>query len=309
MGIIDPSCVAAGPENTVYAFALALTYGNSTMPPGSQHYVIAKSNANPTSSKEMTWSIVATISSSAFSMLDKVITCVISDQGVVTVFGDTKYDPRLGISDAYGYMVIRYDPSATPNGGMASTGPGGWMNITVSNTYTLGRNSTMKWSLAFYVKDTAAGGAQKLIHLTSAHVNFPPVLQFGIVDETTKTLSHAANWTLTLGPMFPNLRSLAFSNNELFIYWISGPSEAKMSVYPLTGLPLTIPANPRMVDMWDTYPTCSNSSHVFSGFWGPSYNMLCAFDVSAVYCSSTIGDLPTAMYLTHSHHVTSNPNL
>jgi hypothetical protein len=198
MGILDPSCVAAGPVNTVYAFALALTYGNSTMPPGSQHYVIAKSNANPTSSKEMTWSTVATISSSAFSMLDKVSTCVVSDQGVVTIFGDIKYDPRIGISAAYGHMAIRYDPSATPNGGMASTGPGGWMNITVSNTYTLARDSTMKWSLAFYVKDTAAGGAQKLIHLTSSNIQLPPILQFGIVDETTKTLSHVANWTLTV---------------------------------------------------------------------------------------------------------------
>jgi hypothetical protein len=148
----------------------------------------------------MTWSIVATISSNAFSMLDKVIACVVSDQGVVTVFGDTKYD--TGISDAYGYMVIRYDPSATPNGGMASTGPGGWMNITVSNTYTLSRGFPTINPLAFYIKDTAAGGAQKLIHLTLTP-SITPILQFGIIDETTKTLSHAANWTITLVTMQP----------------------------------------------------------------------------------------------------------
>jgi hypothetical protein len=54
--------------------------------------------------------------------------------------------------------------------------------------------STTK-SLAFYVKDTTAGGAQKLIHLTSGSIP-GDILQFGTVDETTKTLSHAANWTL-----------------------------------------------------------------------------------------------------------------
>jgi len=138
---------------------------------------------NPTSFTEITWSIVATISSSAFSMLDKVITCVVSDQGVVTVFD-------------YYYMVIRYDPSATPNGGTASTGPGGWMNITVSNT--LGRDGWRTW-LAFYVKDAAAGGAQTLLTLTLTPLSLMTrTLQFGVVDETTKTPSHAANWTITV---------------------------------------------------------------------------------------------------------------
>ena len=140
----------------------------------------------------MTWSTVATINAIAFSMLDKVSACVVSDQGVVTIFGDAKYNSR--ISDAYGYMVIRYDPSATSNGGTISTGPGGWTNITVSNTYTLTRYLPLK-THAFYVKDTAAGGAQKLIYLTMGSPN-RPTLQFGIVDETTKTLSHAANWTM-----------------------------------------------------------------------------------------------------------------
>jgi len=168
------------------------------MPPGSQHYVIAKSSASPASFNELTWSTVATINVNAFSMLDKISTCAVSDQGVVTIFGDTKYDSR--ISDAYGYMVIRYDPSAASNGGTISTGPGGWTNITVSNTYILARDAygttlTSLTALAFYVKDTAAGGAQKLIHLTMRSSN-RPTLQFGIVDETTKTLSHAANWTM-----------------------------------------------------------------------------------------------------------------
>jgi hypothetical protein len=197
MGILDPSCVAAGPGNTVYAFAKASAYGSTVQSPTAQHYVIAKSNANPTSFNELTWSIVATISSNAF-MLDKVSACVVSDQGVVTIFGDTKYDPRIGI--VYGFTVIRYDPSATPNGRMASTGPGGWMNITVSNTYTLARDSygvplTSLTALAFYVKDMAAGRGQKLIHLIMSNSN-RPTLQFGIVDETAKTLSHAANWTM-----------------------------------------------------------------------------------------------------------------
>ncbi|KAK3814980.1 MAG: hypothetical protein J3Q66DRAFT_388897 [Benniella sp.] len=276
MGILDPSCVASGPGNTVYAFALARAYGSTALYREAQYYVIAKSNANPTSFKEMTWSTVATISSNAFSMLDKVITCVVSDQGVVTIFGDTKYDSR--ISDAYGYMVIRYDPSATPNGGTISTGPGGWMNITVSNTYTLARDpyggTTLSslTSLAFYVKDTAAGGAQKLIHLTMRGSN-RPTLQFGIVDEITKTLSHAANWTMN--DAYPNVESLAYSNNELYLYMSSGFTLSKVSVYPLTGVTSTVPSNPRTLNTATTNDICSWSSHILSGVWDNSYHMLC----------------------------------
>ncbi|KAK3814983.1 MAG: hypothetical protein J3Q66DRAFT_432711 [Benniella sp.] len=260
MGILDPYCAATGPGNTLYVFALASTYGNSAQLPSGEYYVIAKSNANPTSLTEMTWSIVATISSSAFRMLHYIITaCVVSDQGVVTIFD-------------YNYKVIRYDPSATPNGGTASTGPGGWMQINVSNTFTLSRRGHMK-SLAFYVKDTAAGGAQKLVHLTLS----TPTLQFGIVDETTKTLSHAANWTITVGSSYPTVRSVAFSNNQLYVYWGYGSVEARVSVYPLTGLPRTILSDPRILDALTTAYICSDSSEIFSGVWGNSYHLLCAF--------------------------------
>lgn len=189
MGILDSSCVAAGPGNTIYAFAQALSYGNSTNI-GRPYYVIAKST-NPTAFTEMTWSTVATISASAFSRFDKPNACVVDDQGVVTIFGNTLYNPR--VSADYGYMVIRYDPSATPVVGMESTGPGGWMNITVSKYYESGKSSGRD-SKAFYVRDTI-DGAQKLIHLTSERFGTRD-LQFGIVNEKSKTLSSVANWTM-----------------------------------------------------------------------------------------------------------------
>ncbi|KAK3814981.1 MAG: hypothetical protein J3Q66DRAFT_432708 [Benniella sp.] len=233
---------------------------STPLPPRGQHYVIAKSNTNPASFTEMTWSTVATISSAAFGMLHYIITaCVVSGQGVVTIFD-------------YNYKVIRYDPSATPNGGTASTRPGGWMQINVSNTFTLSRRGHMK-SLAFYVKDTAAGGVQKLVHLTLTS----STLQFGIVDETTKTLSHAADWTITVGSLYTTVRSVAFSNNQLYVYWGDGSMEARVSVYPLTVLTSTVPSYPRTLNATNTDNICSSSRNILSGVWGNSYHLLCTF--------------------------------
>ncbi|KAF9349801.1 hypothetical protein BGX34_001602 [Mortierella sp. NVP85] len=248
MGILQLLCVAAGPRNTLYAFAKASTYGNSAQLPSGEYYVIAKSNANPTFFTEMTWPTVTAINSSAFSMFKKVSTCVVSDQGVVTVFGlyyePSTYDPK--------YVVIRYDPSTTTsNIGQTSIGLGRWMNITAGDSYARDR-STYKRSLAFYTKDTAAGGAQRLIHLSYGN-DVLPVL-FGVVDETTRTLSHVANWTMAS-------------------YYL----EAKVFVYPFTGLPSTIPPEPRIVDAVSTYYLCSWTSNILSGVWGNSYRLLCPF--------------------------------
>ncbi|KAK3814938.1 MAG: hypothetical protein J3Q66DRAFT_343429 [Benniella sp.] len=263
MPILTPLCAAAGPGNTVYTFALASNYGNYVQLPRGDYYVIVKSNANPTSLTEMTWSIVAAISSSALGMSRDVTSCAVSDQGVVTIFD-------------YWNKVIRYDPSATPNGGTISTGPGGWMNITVSsNTYS---RIGIGWrSLAFYVKDTAAGGAQKLIQLIVRR-SITPTLQFWIVDETTKTLSNAANWTMN--DAYPNVYSLAYSNNELYLYMTSGSTLSKVSVYPLTGLTSTVPSNPRTLDTTTTSNICSSSRNILSGVWGNSYHLLCTYSAT-----------------------------
>ncbi|KAK3814984.1 MAG: hypothetical protein J3Q66DRAFT_343550 [Benniella sp.] len=266
MPTLIPLCVAAGPGNTVYTFAHASNYGNSGRLPSGQYYVIAKSNANPTSFAEMTWSTVAAISSSAFGMLNDIIACVVSDQGVVTLFD-------------FNVMVIRYDPSATPNGGTISTGPGGWMQIAVSNTYALSRRGWIR-SLAFYIKDTTAGGAQKLIHLTMRSPN-RPTLQFGIVDETTKTLSHAANWTMN-DVYYPNVESLAYSNNELYLYMSSlSYTLTKVSVYPLTSLSSTVPLSTRTLDITTTNYICSKSGNILSGVQGNSYHLLCTFNATS----------------------------
>ncbi|KAK3814982.1 MAG: hypothetical protein J3Q66DRAFT_388899 [Benniella sp.] len=259
MPILTPLCIAAGPGNTVYAFASALTDGNSGQLPSGQYYVIAESNANPASFTAMTWSTVAAISSSAFGMLAKVVTCVVSDQGVVTVFGYT--------TDSY--MVIRYDPSATPNGGTISTGPGGWIQIAVSNTYTLDSYYLID-PLAFYVKNTA-NGAQKLIHLI-LDGSISPTLQFWISNA------------------YQMLRSVAYSNNEIYLYWndFISASQSKLSVYPLTGLPLTIPPNPRIIDTTTTTYICSKSLLFFSGVWGNSYHLLCTFNTITSSHASTL---------------------
>lgn len=46
MGILDSSCVTAGPRNMIYAFAQVSSYGNST-DTGRPYYVIAKSTNPP----------------------------------------------------------------------------------------------------------------------------------------------------------------------------------------------------------------------------------------------------------------------
>ncbi|KAI8353917.1 hypothetical protein B0O80DRAFT_65780 [Mortierella sp. GBAus27b] len=270
MGILSPHCFTTDSNSTIYAVTKEWSFSD-TDPKNKQFYwIIIKSNANPNSYSDLTWSIVATADVRALASINEVQSCAVSDQGVLTVFG---YG-RVSYVDTPN--MIRYDPSApattltTPNGEtVESSGPGAWMNITVDQQYQ-GTSSTAR---LFYVKNAVTSGVKTLVHMTIS-VNQRWAL-FWTMDESTKTLKYATRWSLFYYP-FSNARSFAVSDNELYLNWEKeNDNVIAVTAYSLTNLTSGIAPPPRVFN-GSIESDCLNSHDYYSGVWRNTYYLACS---------------------------------
>jgi len=194
MGFIDLICITADPDATTF-YGLAYTHIQEQSPSGNydtQNLVLVKSNTNPSSPSNLTWSVVSRIDSWELVAMDVVdgsgvfgsteFSCTVNAQGVFTVFREPGYYSTTGLSG------MRYDPTGTKDPSSDSQGPGTWMNMTIDSGYNWSGDS--RGQVLKYVNN---GTSPVLVH---AFLDKYYTMHIGIVNEATKTLTGAAVWSM-----------------------------------------------------------------------------------------------------------------
>ncbi|KAK3830446.1 MAG: hypothetical protein JOS17DRAFT_775274 [Linnemannia elongata] len=178
MGVLDLLCVTTDPDaTTFFGFAYAEDYNTTVSKP--KYAVLIKSNTKPISPGDLTWSVVSMFDSSKLagnpnSVAAADCSCVLSEQGVFTMFGLTP--ASLSSSTSKMPFGIRYDPTG-----------GTWMNVTVAAGYT--------WSGVFsrrslgYVNN---GASKVLVHASISASN--NTINLATVNESTRSLSAVGLW-------------------------------------------------------------------------------------------------------------------
>ncbi|KAF8926752.1 hypothetical protein BGZ47_002561 [Haplosporangium gracile] len=220
---------------TFYAFTYDNTY-DGVYPTYNNTFeaILVKSNSNPASATNLTWSVVSRIDSRSLtgaysSMLDvHNYACAVSTQGVFTLVGRSKgtatfITPIMPLG-------IRYDPTWTMDSKYNFKGPGGWMNISIDANYNW--QATFLYQSLAYVNNS--GGGSALVHAFMASGSTS--VNIATMNEATKTLTAAAVWSLNLtSSAIP--RVLTISNDHLYTFAV----EYGLHFNPtyLSGLPLS----------------------------------------------------------------------
>ncbi|KAF9153496.1 hypothetical protein BG015_003276 [Linnemannia schmuckeri] len=229
MGVLDIICLTADPASTTfYGFAYADIY-DCNYYGGCLNNVLVKSQANPVSGKNITWSLVSRIDSRNMTGIAKSVysasfSCSVSAQGVFTMFGWTLNSGRNGPETAYG---IRYDPTGTMDTKYNFQGSGAWINMTIDRAYNW-TESDAQHKLG-YVNN---GVTTELVH--SVLSKDGSKIYLAKVDEATKTLTAAGNWALN-ATIHGAVREMVIGNNHLYTF--GGVRVLDASAY-LTGFPL-----------------------------------------------------------------------
>ncbi|KAF9124080.1 hypothetical protein BGX30_001114 [Mortierella sp. GBA39] len=229
MGLIDTICITTDPGVTAfYGLAFAEGYGPNSAKP--EHAILVRSNTNPVSSTNITWTTISTFDSSKLTGYPNAAkgvdySCAYNEQGVFTMFGRT-----TGGSPSVTTMVpfgVRYDPNGSMDPGFNYLGTGAWMNITVEG-YTWSGGFT-RFSLG-YVK---TGVTKVLVHASISDTN--NVVSLATVNDPTGTLAATAAWTMNATLHGRKLLTVAIGNDHLYTYG-EGVSENYRTY--LTGFPL-----------------------------------------------------------------------
>ncbi|KAK3819388.1 MAG: hypothetical protein JOS17DRAFT_756330 [Linnemannia elongata] len=227
MGVLDIICLTTDPDSTTfYGFAYANIYDCYN---DCSNNVLVKSQANPVSGKNITWSLVSMINSrnltrSEFSIkFDSIASysCSVNAQGVFTMFGWALGDGKVM---TYG---LRYDPAATMDAKYNFQGSGAWMNLTIDRAYNW-TESDRQHKLG-YVNN---GVITELVH--SVLSSDGSKIYLAKVDETTKTLTAAGNWALNAA-IHGDVKKISIGNNHLYTF---GDSWSYSVHSYLTGFPL-----------------------------------------------------------------------
>ncbi|KAG9069771.1 hypothetical protein KI688_009096 [Linnemannia hyalina] len=218
--------------------AFAEGYGPNNAKP--EHAILFRSNTNPASSTNITWTTISTFDSSKLAGYPNAAkgvdySCAYNEQGVFTMFGRT-----TGGSPSVTTMVpfgVRYDPNGSMDPGFNYQGTGAWMNITVEGYTWLG--GFTRFSLG-YVK---TGATKVLVHASISDTN--NVVSLATVNDPTGILATTAAWTMNATLHGRKLLTVAIGNDHLYTYG-EGVSENYRTY--LTGLPLnsttTSPSTP-----------------------------------------------------------------
>ncbi|KAK3814771.1 MAG: hypothetical protein J3R72DRAFT_461662 [Linnemannia gamsii] len=180
-----PNCMTSD-GTTFYGHAVySFTSGSSE-----RTIVLAKSNANPASFSNVTWTLVATAKESDLGYLSgmnilKTILCNVNRQGVFTIIASsTKKSPT--------------DPENFPQGGYqfapnadGSSGGGSWSKVSMTEPYpwdTIGQTSLTS-------VPGANGGKDVLVHVFSTSTT-GDTISISIFDPVTKAFAIKSAWTL-----------------------------------------------------------------------------------------------------------------
>ncbi|KAF9929808.1 hypothetical protein FBU30_001182 [Linnemannia zychae] len=178
-----PNCVTSD-GSTFYAHdILFLTLGSSE-----RTIVLAKSNANPTSFDNVSWTVVATAKETDLGYLSgmnilKTILCHVDSKGVFTIIATTT---KSSINDPENLPPGGYQYTPDPN----NSGTGTWSKITFKEPYT--------WSGLSggdLVTVPGTGGNDVLMHVFSVS-SVGNAIGMGVFDPTTKAFEMKSNWTL-----------------------------------------------------------------------------------------------------------------
>lgn len=190
MAALDLRCLTTDPDGTTY-YSFSYT-GTGSQPPRSEAILI-KSNTNPASPANLTWSVVSMIDTVYLTYKDQFYfgedyTCAVNAQGVFTVFG--RYNGLTGPNAVPKIpRGFRYDPAGSMDPSFKFEGPGAWSNITFDPVYNW--TGLYDQQVLGYVNNA---GTSVLVHAYLS-VNSTTV-NIARVDEATKMLTSAGVWPL-----------------------------------------------------------------------------------------------------------------
>lgn len=153
--------------------------------------VIAKSNANPASFSDVTWSVYATVSEADMGTylqgmnILKSMLCSVDKQGVFTIIA-TSTKTSINSPETLRMGGYQYTPHADPTTG------GTWTTILMKDPYPW--TSARSGGLVSVPAGTA-GGKDVLMHVFQTSSS-EDAIGVGIFDPFTKSFSLQSNWTL-----------------------------------------------------------------------------------------------------------------
>ncbi|KAH7050493.1 hypothetical protein BKA57DRAFT_491808 [Linnemannia elongata] len=211
MGWLDLICVTTDPASTTfYGLAYAPDYSTDS---DSKYVVLIRSNTNPISPDDLTWSIVSLIegwklAGYPYAPNGSEYTCSSNAQGVFTMFGRALSDSTSSIKKPYG---IRYNPSGSMDDSFNYRRPGAWQNITVAGGYD--------WSGGFnrhslgYVNNAAT---KVLVHASISDTN--NTINLATVDDSTMSLYGIGLRVMNATIHGASVRALTIGNDHLYTY-------------------------------------------------------------------------------------------
>ncbi|KAF9907037.1 hypothetical protein EC991_011341 [Linnemannia zychae] len=244
MGFLDFACLTADADaTTFYGIAYADKYSADTHLGRWKYNVLVKSNSNPSSPSDLTWTVISIFDASKLTGYNSYTpyinqqVCAISEQGVFTVFGystGSKTDSKD--SDYYGFQ---YNPAAPQDPEFNVKGSGTWTGITIDPAHkTMG--SSNKPALG-YVNN---GGSKVLVHALLTFGN--NTISLATVNESTNTLTAFGFWELNDTEHGRFLDAATIANNHLYVYGerlLNAGFPPHFTALPLAPLSPTTPVN------------------------------------------------------------------
>ncbi|OAQ29072.1 hypothetical protein K457DRAFT_19486 [Linnemannia elongata AG-77] len=256
MGRLDFLCFTSTPDSsTFYGLDEASSFDDlpNSHRDGSS-LIIFKSNSNPISPTNLTWSVVSRIPTEDLNLFShKEHTCIVNADGVFIFFFQNYTADALDVPSG-----VRYDPFSLPDSDtlIGSKGPGTWKPFKVDPNFQWG-------SLYDFVRASQALGyvsspkGPYLVHCILRGTT----LQIATHEETSNvlTLSIVGTWYLpNLGDVNPS--TIAIGNDHLYVLFRTRMSFGILNSYSLSSISNTLPAN----KTYQTPPsgTCGDSTSV-----------------------------------------------
>ncbi|KAF9431566.1 hypothetical protein BGZ76_000142 [Entomortierella beljakovae] len=287
MGKLVPFCFASE-GRSIYAIAIASNYSRGASEV--KRLVLVKTNPNPVSLAEISWSVISTVETSVLYDISNYKDqhyCIVDDLGVFTYMDINVFMTPTNL----GSGGVQYSPSLPPNNAN-NTGSGGWRNIDVTRPYPWDKKTYI--SSFFLIKDAA--GNNVITHAVVEDSFRYRAINFGTLNGTS--LQAGPTWDFSLRDM--GLTTIDYNDGIIHIGVNAGEDQEFMY---FIGAPFTVPAiSPTIPAAFTLYGNFTNitSSGPSLSYFNPvisgMYNGLFYF----VHQVST--DSPTQKDVTESSH-------
>ncbi|KAK3836903.1 MAG: hypothetical protein J3R72DRAFT_450044 [Linnemannia gamsii] len=235
--IITPDCITTDAGATTFygikyqSITPDPVKPSNTLLPAS--IVLFKSNTNPASPTDLSWSVVSRIDSTqlmgtGYWTSGTGISCAISPQGVFTAF--------IHDNEARG---VRYDPAGTMD--PSYNVKGSWTNVVVDPKYL--------WTSDFELEALGyvlSGSTNVLVHVIFSKAS--NMLQVATVNDATNTLTGTGVWPLNKA-VHGEIKALSIGNDHLYTIGEGIPGGAPFLIgYPLATISASTPTNIQSFD-------------------------------------------------------------